>query len=693
MSLSPVFRVIEEKCVNCHQCIAVCPVKVCQDGSGSVVKTNPNLCIGCGSCIRACTHGARVGVDDWDRFLLDRKAGVKMVAIVAPAAAATFGPDVLRLNGFLASLGVEACFDVSFGAELTVLSYLNHIRAAQPKLVIAQPCPAVVSYLELYQPELLPYLAPADSPMVHTAKLIRTWHPEFQNHRVAVLSPCLAKKREFEATGYGDYNLTLASVETYLDSQKTSLSRFAAVDFQSPPAERAALFSTPGGLLATLRREAPELADRVRKIEGPHVLYDYLKELPKSLAQGRAPAIVDCLNCDKGCNGGTGTTRSEVSPDLLEGLVGDRARGLKELYSPKKRDPQARRRLGKVLRRHWKPGLYARSYVNRSADAALPRPGTKDLERVYGAMLKTKKEDHLDCAACGYNSCEAMATAIFHGLNRAENCHHYQTTKIQVTGNQARSVSDRLHLKISGAQDLVARLVNVVQTVLQTTKSQGETVAESSAAVEEMMASIRNVDALVRKRMDLVQGLQAETDSGAAAFQKTVQSVKRVTDSVETIRGVTGAIEEVAANTNLLAMNAAIEAAHAGASGRGFAVVASEIRRLAEQTTHQSGRIAADLETIRTEVQGTQALSAEAGRRLGALVDQLRDLSLGFVELAHTMAEMAAGTGQVQGGLGDVVSGARTIGEAIDEVSRIIDEVRRNYQDLHALSEENLKEL
>jgi iron only hydrogenase large subunit-like protein len=668
-------------------------VKICQDGSGSAVKTNPDLCIGCGSCIRACTHGARLGIDDWETFLADRKAGVKMVAIVAPSAAASFGNDLLRLNGFLASLGVEAFFDVSFGAELTVLSYLKHLQANRPPLVIAQPCPAVVNYIELYQPELLPHLAPADSPMVHTAKAVRTWHPEFQRHKIAVLSPCLAKKREFEVTGFGDYNLTFTSIEAHLADRKISLSRYPEVDFLSPPAERAALFSTPGGLLATLRREAPEVAEKVRKIEGPRDLYEYLKHLPEALAQGRAPAIVDCLNCEKGCNGGTGTTKAEVSPDLLEAQVTDRALSLRRRYSPRTNDAQARRRLRRVLERHWKPGLYTRNYVDRSHLAALPRPGSRDLEKIYIAMLKTKDEDHLDCAACGYNSCEAMATAIFRGLNRPENCHHYQTTKIQNTGEQARSVSDRLHQKISGAQELVNRLVDLVQTVLATTEDQGQTVAESSAAVEEMMASIRNVDTLVRKRMSLVQGLQTETDSGAAAFQKTVQSVKRVTDRVEAIRGVTGAIEEVAANTNLLAMNAAIEAAHAGASGRGFAVVASEIRKLAEQTTRQSGRISTDLEAIGSEIDGTRAVSAEAGQRLEALVDQLRDLSVGFVELAHTMAEMASGTGQVQEGLVGVVSGTRTIGDAVDEVSRIIAEVHRTYQDLHDLSEENLQEV
>ncbi len=235
MSLCPVVNVIDEKCNSCHQCIAVCPVKICLDGSGDTVKINHDLCIGCGSCIRACPHEARKGIDDWDSFLADSRNGTEMIAVVAPSAAATFADKLLRLNGFLASLGVTAFFDVSFGAELTVRSYLKHIESPSPAMVISQPCPVVVNYLEIYQSPLLAYLAPADSPMVHTMKMIRTWYPRYRAHKIAVISPCFAKKREFAATGFGDYNLTFDSLQSYLETARLSLDRFPEVDFENPP--------------------------------------------------------------------------------------------------------------------------------------------------------------------------------------------------------------------------------------------------------------------------------------------------------------------------------------------------------------------------------------------------------------------------------------------------------------------------
>lgn len=176
MNLSPVIKVDDNMCVNCHQCISVCPIKFCMDGSGDVIKINQEQCIGCGNCIDTCTHNARLRMDDIDLFLDDVKS-TPMVAIVAPSAAATFAGDYLKLNSFLVELGIKAVFDVSFGAELTIKSYLEYIKADSPSTVISQPCPVIVNYLELYQPELLPYLAPADSPMVHTMKLIREYYP------------------------------------------------------------------------------------------------------------------------------------------------------------------------------------------------------------------------------------------------------------------------------------------------------------------------------------------------------------------------------------------------------------------------------------------------------------------------------------------------------------------------------------
>lgn len=94
-----VISVKQESCVNCHRCISVCPVKFCNDGSGDYVEIDSDLCIGCGLCLTACQHNARVGVDDFSAFMHDLKARKKIVAIVAPSAAAVLKGMEGELNG------------------------------------------------------------------------------------------------------------------------------------------------------------------------------------------------------------------------------------------------------------------------------------------------------------------------------------------------------------------------------------------------------------------------------------------------------------------------------------------------------------------------------------------------------------------------------------------------------------------
>ena len=215
LHLKAVINVDSEKCCNCHRCIAVCPVKLCNDGSGDFVTLNQDLCIGCGSCIEACTHGARTGIDDTAAFFEALKKGTPLIAIVAPAVAVNFKGKDLELNGWLKSIGVKAVFDVSFGAELTTKTYVEQMTKENPPLMISQPCPALITYMETYRPKLIKYLAKGDSPMAHTVEFIRHFHPEYSKYKIAVISPCYAKRREFDENGRGDFNVTMKSLDIY----------------------------------------------------------------------------------------------------------------------------------------------------------------------------------------------------------------------------------------------------------------------------------------------------------------------------------------------------------------------------------------------------------------------------------------------------------------------------------------------
>lgn len=443
--LLPLIDIDPEKCINCHACIHVCPVKFCNSGAGRVIEIDHDLCIGCGACIRRCTHHARGYVDDMEAFVHHgMAAGRKTVAVMAPSVIANFGDDHLKLNGWLCeAFGVEAVFDASFGAELTVKSYVDHLRTQKPKCVIAQPCPAIVSYIELYQPDLIPYLAPVDSPMVHTMKMIREYFPQYADCQIVAITPCLAKKREFTATHQGEYHVSFRSLRNHLDVNHIDLADFAPVDYANPAPERAVLFSTPGGLSRTLERWMPELRDRTRRIEGPQ-LYEYLSHLQEAVEDGTAPLLIDCLSCEYGCNGGTlSEAPLDTRRDQIEIRLERRSSDLSEEHraSLAGEDPAAfPEAFHATLDLFWKPGLYERRYCNRSANNHLEVPSEDELQRIYLKMGKQSAKELFNCNACGYESCENMAIAVHNGLSKPEHCHYFLADSIAENDGRLRTL-------------------------------------------------------------------------------------------------------------------------------------------------------------------------------------------------------------------------------------------------------------
>lgn len=687
--LVPVIGVDEDKCVNCHMCIAVCPVKFCIDGSGEKVSIDETLCIGCGSCVRACSQKARYIIDDASRFVADLDRGERIVAVAAPALVSSFPGRHRKFLGWLRSLGVDACFDVSFGAELTVRSYLDHIRSNGPRLVIAQPCPAIVSYIEIYRPGLIPYLAPADSPMLHTIKMIREYHPEYSRHKVLVVSPCAAKKREFEETGIGDYNVTIRSFLGILESRGVDLDLLPESDFDNPPAERAVLFSSPGGLLRTAMRDAPGIESRTRKIEGPELVYPYLDTLQSALETGLAPLLVDCLNCEFGCNAGPGTLNQDKSPDAFERPVEDLAAERRRRYGGKaESDRAARRRVDKVVSGRWKPGLYARKYENRSSNLRIREPDDARLAEIYAALLKETEKDHLNCASCGYKTCRGMAVAIHNGLNKKENCHLFRQRMIEREQTIVHEANARLYREIRQATGQVDAIRTALNRLLEDAASQFSAIEESAAAVEQMVATLGSASSIASSKRNQMDHLAEEASAGERDMILTVESIRKAAGGMNAIDGMIASIRDVSDRTNLLAMNAAIQAARAGNAGRGFAVVAVEIRGLAEATGKNVGSITEDLSEIIAQIRDSDGMVSRTGDRIRSMSRDVVTMAGELSALVDSLAELSSGGSQVTSGIEELRNLSMGVKEVYGQMASGVGSILGMINCIAAISEE-----
>ena len=237
--------------------------------------------------------------------------------------------------------------------------------------------------------------------------------------------------------------------------------------------------------------------------------------------------------------------------------------------------------------------------------------------------------------------------------------------------SQSASVT-QTHATLEEIQNHIGSLDGLIE-------NQAACVSRSSSSNQEMVASIQSVVGILQKNFNFMQELLSASKAGRDNILEVANLMVGIERDSEALLEAVNVIQSIADQTNLLAMNAAIEAAHAGSAGKGFAVVADEIRKLSEGSSEQGRNIATVLNALKNQINTVANSSSSTREQFEQILDQLIKVENQEMVIKNAMEEQSLGSTQVL--------------EAIREINDITDRVKDGSSQMLVGSQEVLSEM
>jgi methyl-accepting chemotaxis protein len=247
--------------------------------------------------------------------------------------------------------------------------------------------------------------------------------------------------------------------------------------------------------------------------------------------------------------------------------------------------------------------------------------------------------------------------AIKYKINALTNTGHELSSNMNKTSKSVDEISvnfdgmkSKMHKQEESAAEAdkaVKNIKNNINNLNHLIEAQSESINTSSSAVEEMTANIHSVTRTLIENSKNVEQLTGASENGKTGLQTVAEKIKDIAKDSEGLLEINSVMNNIASQTNLLSMNAAIEAAHAGEAGKGFAVVADEIRKLAESSGQQSKTTAAMLKKIKASIDSITVSSNEVLSRFEVIDSGVKTVSTHELNIRNAMEEQEVGGKQI----------------------------------------------